>query len=342
MIDASVLIKIAKKAHIKAERLERDYVMGLILDALSKCEKTKDDVIFKGGTCVHKCFTFFERPKDAKTLDPYFTQGRFSSDIDLTISKRLMSTDKLIAAFSQVADYLEKEHGLILEDLSFPMHFNPKQEKTNSRAGLRYRGPLYLHGLEVLRQKAEAKGKKFEPLSPPNLKIDITADEKVVYEPSLEAIYHPYPSDNEKEKNLRTRCYSLQGMFAEKVRSLFERCSPRDLYDLHILYAHPDIQSKKLEIGEAMIGKFRFKNLPLNLDETLLTTPNSEGKSLKDYCKEEWQHSLSQQVGELGKFEDFWDNERFPKIMDFARDCMSMALAQERQRNRLLSQGKEM
>ena len=91
-----------------------------------------------------------------------------------------------------------------------------------------------------------------------------------------------------------------------------------------------------------MIGKFRFKNLPLNLDETLLTTPNSEGKSLKDYCKEEWQHSLSQQVGELGKFEDFWDNERFPKIMDFARDCMSMALAQERQRNRLLSQGKEM
>ena len=68
MIEAKTLIKIAKKAGILAERLERDYVMSLILDALSKCEKTKDDIVFKGGTCVHKCFTFFEKSDNPKEV----------------------------------------------------------------------------------------------------------------------------------------------------------------------------------------------------------------------------------------------------------------------------------
>ena len=169
MIDAKTLIKIAKKTGILAERLERDYVMSLILDALSKCDKTKDDIVFKGGTCVHKCFTSFEAQKDPKKLDPYFTQGRFSTDIDLTISKRLMSTDKLLDAFSDVADYLKKEHGLILQNFSFPMHFNEKQDKTNCRGGLHYQGPLYLHSLEVNKEKCEKKGKEVKPTAPPAL-----------------------------------------------------------------------------------------------------------------------------------------------------------------------------
>ena len=341
MIDAKTLIKIAKKAGILAERLERDYVMSLILDALSKIEKTKNDVVFKGGTCVHKCFTFFEKSDDPKVLDPYFTQGRFSSDIDLTVSKKLMSTDALLDAFSKVANYVEKEHGLILEGLSFPLHFNEKQDKTNCRAGLHYQGPLYFHTLEVHKEKCERKGKKIKPPAPPSLKIDITADEKVVYEPVLLPIYHPYPTADEKEKNLQTRCYSVQGMFAEKVRSLFERGSPRDLYDLHILYAHPEIQSKKLEIGQAMIGKFRFKKLPLNLDDNLLLEPKEDGRSLKEVCKDEWEHSLKQQVGELGNFEDYWDKEKFPKILNFARECMNLALLHEKQKDLISIKGKD-
>lgn len=340
MIDAKTLIKIAKKARILAERLERDYVMSLILDALSKCEKTKNDIVFKGGTCVHKCFTAFEKPDNPKKLDPYFTHGRFSSDIDLTISKRLMSTDKLLEAFSDVADYLKAEHGLILQDLSFPMHFNAKQDKTNCRAGLRYQGPLYFHSLEVHKEKCEKKGKQIKPPSPPSLKIDITADEKVVYEPVLLPIYHPYPTESDKENNLQTRCYSVQGMFAEKIRSLFERGSPRDLYDLHILYAHPEIQDKKLEIGEAMLGKFRFKKLPLSLDDKLLLEPKADGRSLKALCKDEWEHSLKQQVGELGNFENYWDDEKFPRILNFARECMSMALTSEKQRRLIATQNK--
>lgn len=332
MIDAHSLIKIAKKAHILPERLERDYVMSLILDGLSRCEKTKKEIIFKGGTCVHKCFTSFEKPVNPKQLDPYFTHGRFSSDIDLTVYKKLMSTDKLLEAFSEVADYVYQKHGLYLESLDFPMHFNVKSSKTNSRATLKYHGPLYLHNLQMAQEKEKRTGRKVPVTSAPTLKIDITADEKVVYRPDVLPIYHPYPNLEGKESDLQTRCYSLQGMFAEKVRSLFDRCSPRDLYDLHILYAHPDIKNRELEIGEAMLAKFRFKKMPLDLSDELLTQPKQNGHSLKDFCKDEWEHSLKQQVGALGAFEDYWDNEKFPKILNFARGCMQAALRFEKQK----------
>ncbi len=332
MIEAKTLINIAKKTGIHAERLERDYVMSLILDALSRCDETKDDIVFKGGCCVHKCFTLFEKSDNPKALDPYFTKGRFSSDIDLTISKKLMSTEALSHAFQKVSEYLNKEHGLVLEQMDFPMHFNEKQSKTNSRSTLHYQGPLYLYGLEQKKKKALSKGKPMPYFAPPELKIDITADEKVVYEPTLKPIYHPYPGDEKKEKNLQTRCYTLQGMFAEKIRSLFERCSPRDLYDLHILFNHPEIGKRKLEIGEAIIGKFRFKKIPLRIDEELLTKPQKAGeKPLKELCKEEWEHSLKQQIGELGNFDDYWDKDKFPKILRFAKECMNMALNAERQ-----------
>ncbi len=328
MIEAKELIKLSKKIGILAERLERDYVMSLILDGLSRHPLTKDDIVFKGGCCVHKCFSLFEKPENPKALDPYFTQGRFSSDIDLTISKNLMKTEALMTAFKEVGEDLQKRHGLVLEALDFPMHFNEKQLKTNCRASLHYQGPLYLHCLKEKWEKAKQKGKPFIAPNSPNLKLDLTADERVVYAPTLEKIYHPY-FNLPQEQGLQTRCYTLQGMFAEKMRAFMERCSPRDLYDLHVLFGHPDLKSRQLEIGQAIIGKFAFKNIPVSFDEKLLTTPQQDGKSLKQHCRDEWKDSLEQQVGNLGSFDDFWDDKKFPEIIRFAQNCVDVARREE-------------
>ena len=57
MIAGKVFQNLSRKTGIKAEALEKDYVMNLILDAIAHCPKTRDSFFFKGGCCVHKCFS---------------------------------------------------------------------------------------------------------------------------------------------------------------------------------------------------------------------------------------------------------------------------------------------
>ena len=315
MIDKNKIINIGKAAGIKPEAIERDYVMNLILDAFARCSSTRDTFFFKGGSCVHKCFTIFQ-PCDGNKLDTYFTHGRFSSDIDLTVNHKMMNTDALIEAFTEVADYVKKIHGLIIDQFSFPIHQGKK--KNNCRGYIHYQGPLYSPNFNS-----------------PKLKFDLTADERIVFQPYVRPIYHPYSNQGE-ETLLIAKTYTLRDMFAEKLRALFERCSPRDVYDIHVLAKHPDIDvTRKVGIGLSILEKFKLKDIPIDLRMEIFNSRTIKDKvtqkefSLKDFCEQSWPQTLSRQVSLNARkevtFDNYWNYGHLPEILVFANECVNMA-----------------
>lgn len=311
MISGRFFQNLSRRTGIKAEALEKDYVMNLILDAIAHCTKTRDVFFFKGGCCVHKCFSAHMFHPKERGVDDYFYGGRFSSDIDLTVHPDMMQTHRLNDAFKELKEYLYHRHGLVIEQFSFPIYENIKQKinghhKKNCRGMIRFRGPMY-----------------HERFNPPALKFDITADERMVFTPYKRLIHHPYSCEGE-ELVLVALTYTLRDIFAEKIRALFERCSPRDVYDLNTLIQHPDLErGRALGIGLSILEKFQMKNVPLDLNVNQLTASSDGAPSAYDRCRRLWKISLGRQMSRLPAFEKYWG--QIPHIVLFAKQCVDCA-----------------
>jgi len=100
-------------------------------------------------------------------------------------------------------------------------------------------------------------------------------------------IIHPY-SDNFKAK---AKVYILEEIMVEKLRSLFQRTRPRDLYDVWFLWDSVD----RTKILDVFPEKFEFKNVKPDVKEF---------KGRKDDFKNAWERSLAHQLKELPEFED--------------------------------------
>ena len=69
MILQREITAIAAKAGVSKTTIDKDWVLGHFIDAIFSIKELKDVLIFKGGTCLKKC---------------YFPDYRFSEDLDFT------------------------------------------------------------------------------------------------------------------------------------------------------------------------------------------------------------------------------------------------------------------
>ena len=121
--------------------------------------------------------------------------------------------------------------------------------------------------------------------NPIRIKIDLTAQsrEQILVEPQMRLIIHPY-SDTLRSEILS---YRLEEVFSEKIRSLFERTRPRDLYDVWRL------KDLDIEDPEIIYKKFKFKDLPFNIESV-------QRRELS--FNRAWASSLMHQLKELPDF----------------------------------------
>lgn len=125
--------------------------------------------------------------------------------------------------------------------------------------------------------------------NPIKIKLDLTATEKerILLPLEKRAIIHPY-SDNCRAL---IRAYSLEEIVAEKIRTLFERTRPRDLYDVWRLCDKTD-KGKVLNI---LHEKCRIKGVEMD-------TRSLEDR--KDDFANAWTNSLQHQLKALPDFDD--------------------------------------
>ena len=121
------------------------------------------------------------------------------------------------------------------------------------------------------------------------IKIDITNEgcEKILLPLSVRRIIHPYSDTLEAE----IRVYALEEILAEKIRSLFQRTRPRDLYDVWCLWDR--VEKKK--VLEILAEKFRTKNVEIDIKDF---------ERRKNDFKNAWESSLRHQLKALPEFED--------------------------------------
>lgn len=225
MIKKEEILDLSRQLGLFPTTIEKDYVLGWILAGIVNHSAIAKDWVFKGGTCLKKC---------------YFGNYRFSEDLDFTLLKsNQVNVDFLEAVFDQIGEWVYAESGIHLDAFRFEIYRN-KSEGLSVQGRFKFQGPL--------RQKTNF----------PTIKLDLTSDEIVVLPPEIRPILHDY-SDGPIDTS-GILCYPKDEVFSEKLRALMQRSRPRDLYDVVHLF-----QKQKLDLAtvkEVATQKFQFKKLP--------------------------------------------------------------------------------
>ncbi len=266
MIDRNEIISIAGELGLRPSVVEKDYVLGWLLAGIARDEELSRAWLFKGGTCLKKCF---------------FETYRFSEDLDFTVIEPVqLDRDFLIARFKVLGVWLYDTTGIELP--AELLRFDVYDLKTGGRAGegrIAYRGPIAPRGGDL-----------------PRIKLDLTADERVVLPSIIRPVTHPYsdaPIDG-----ITARCYAFEELFGEKVRALAQRARPRDLYDVINLFRHGDFRTAAAVIRHIVSQKCQFKQIPFPTFESLAPAqPELFG---------EWGNMLGHQLPSLPPVDLFW------------------------------------
>ena len=248
--------------------IEKDYVLGWLLAGIAQHPELNATWIFKGGTCLRKC---------------YYETFRFSEDLDFTvIDNGPEEPADLQRIFVEVAEWLREESGLelLLDEKAFERRRNRRGRPT-TQGRIAYRGPNPTRG--VL----------------PKVKFDLTSDEVLTQRPELRSIGHQYSDQPLPVRGVR--CYPITELFGEKLRALAERCRPRDLYDVVYLHRHPDLIGRASAVADVLARKAEHAGIEVPTLESLRET------RFRNEIETEWENMLGHQLPKpLPPFASFW------------------------------------
>jgi len=252
---------------LRANVIEKDYVLGWVLAGIFNHPVIGSSFVFKGGTCLKKCF---------------FETYRFSEDLDFTLSDLgHLDQEFLRACFNEIAQWVYDETGIEIPQnlIRFDVYQN-NRGFISAQGRIGYRGPMQPRG------------------DLPRIKLDLTTDEILVLDPVVRGVHHPYsdlPADG-----IRIKSYSFEEVFAEKVRALAERERPRDLYDVVHLFRHDELDPNRSLILSTLEKKCAFKQIPVPTMDTFRNRPE------RDELESEWENMLAHQLPALPPFIQFW------------------------------------
>lgn len=267
MIDRQEIMEFAREFGLAPHVIEKDYVLGWMLAGISDDPDIGPSWVFKGGTCLKKC---------------YFETYRFSEDLDFTLTDPAhLDGSSLVATFTRIAEWIYAQTGIEVprDTIRFELYDNPRGNRSaQGRVG--YRGPMGRGG------------------DAPRIKLDLTNDEALVLEPTVRDVHHPY--SDRPDEGMHIRCYSFEEVFAEKIRALAERGRPRDLYDVIHLYRHDELRPDRGAIFSTLEQKCAFKGIPAP------TMASIVGAERRVELEADWAAMLGHQLPALPPFEQFW------------------------------------
>jgi predicted nucleotidyltransferase component of viral defense system len=268
MLPKYEIIELATQANLQAHVIEKDYVLGWLLAGISQHAALRDSWVFKGGTCLKKC---------------YFETYRFSEDLDFTLRDASHIDEAyLLQAFAEIAEWAYEQSGVEMpvDRLKFEIYTNPRGVRS-AQGRVYYKGPATYSGKHSM----------------PRIKLDLSADEVLVDETVIMPVRHDF-SDC-PEDGISVRSYSYAEVFAEKIRALKERTRPRDLYDVINFYRRPESREVAGDVKSVLAKKCDFKGISL----PSLADLNQH----KDICSAGWKEQLSHQLQALPPFDSFWN-----------------------------------
>lgn len=267
MIDRREILDAASRFSLNPHVVEKDYALGWALAGIYAHPELASSWVFKGGTCLKKC---------------YFETYRFSEDLDFTL-RDVAHIDEafLRRVFGEISEWIYEQSGL-----TFPADQQRFEILTNPRGNPSCQGRLSYRG----------------PVSPtsgglPRIKLDLTADERLVLDPVSLSIFHPY--SDAPDGGITVLSYAYEEAFGEKVRALAERTRPRDLYDVVNLFRNEDARPEPGVLLDVLRQKCEFKGIPVPRD--------GDFDDHRHDLEAAWQGMLAHQLPALPPVDAFWN-----------------------------------
>ena len=239
---------------IREDVLERDYCLAWFLVALSESD-LKQVLAFKGGTALKRC---------------YFSDYRFSEDLDFTLRERL--------TFEDIRTRFERVYAIVQEHSGITFVFDRQDRQTHVNSYtfyLRYTGPLPTGN---------------------DVKVDITINERLAFPLCERPVLRGYDEFTDLPQDRRIDAYSLEEIAAEKTVALADpaRNEPRDLYDLWYLTSEGGIEIDHLI--PAICQKLEFRGKPCQGLQTAIAGKEARLEAL-------WTKRLMHQMVSLPRFD---------------------------------------
>jgi predicted nucleotidyltransferase component of viral defense system len=231
VISREEILKAAREQGLTPNVVEKDYVLGWLLAGIAQ-QPLLSGWVFKGGTCLKKCF---------------FETYRFSEDLDFTVPKGFIyDANAYRGALVECAERISTETGIeLLESGIEVRESHDKEGRTTFFGKISYRGPLMP-----------------QASTPPRIKIDLTQHEVIVESPEKRPVRHFY--SDAPNPPFSILCYTVNEILAEKTRALFERqARARDVYDVVNMSRNHREEIDPQKALAALRKKFEFKALTL-------------------------------------------------------------------------------
>jgi len=272
MIIQKEIIETAHNNKVKTNTIDKDWVLGHFLNAFFSFEENKKYFVFKGGTCLRKC---------------YIKDYRFSEDLDFT----LLDEDYPIDAgfIRKIAKRAEEISGI-------KFYFEKKKIQKSNEIEQGYEIKIKFWGADHKLTQMPLPPARWQTF----IKLDISHTEEMLARVVYKNIFHKY-SDNDLITQV-IPVYSINEIISEKLRSLIQRNRPRDIYDLWILLQGID-KNKFPVIRELLFQKCNYKNIDFSGVEDF--TNHEKGRK----NKRGWSRSLADHLpeGKLPGFDNVYD-----------------------------------
>ena len=262
MVLQKAIATIAEQKGVVKSTVDKDWTLGHFVAAIYSEASLREALIFKGGTCLKKC---------------YFPDYRFSEDLDFTSRSTDFELNQSHLDF--IAWHVKENAGILthIESLR-PIQFQ------NTLAG--YEAVIKFWGSDHPKNEAPSPPDRWHT----KIKIEITLFEKLLFNQIDKKIIHSY-SDQLSINPNAIPCYSIEEMLAEKLRSLVQRSytAPRDYYDIwYLSNTFKGLDWPK--IVEAFHEKMKFKGHTFTGIDQLINNDNDKK------LKAAWKNSLGHQI----------------------------------------------
>lgn len=263
MILQKEIATLAEIQKIPKSTIDKDWALGHFLAAIYSDPELREVLVFKGGTCLRKC---------------WFPDYRFSEDLDFT--SRSTSFQLTRKHLESICLLLKTNVGLLTHVVSLrPLKF--KNELTGYEAIIKFWGADH--------------SRNENPPAPErwltSIKIEIILYEILIFSPVFRPVNHSYSDKIVLDPN-EIPCYSIEEVLSEKIRALIQRSytAPRDFFDIwYLTRNNPDIDYSLVVNG--FHRKMEFKGLTFTGIDQLINPAND--KSLKAAWKNSLAHQLS-------------------------------------------------
>ena len=261
MILQKDIVTIAEDAGVAKTVIDKDWVLGHFIAALFSIPEIAENLVFKGGTCLRKC---------------WFPDYRFSEDLDFTsISKDFEFTEQ----------HLQETCNNVTSQTGIPTHIVSLKQIVFQDKKVGYEAIVKYWGADHSKNEAPPTPDRWQT----KIKIEVILYEKMIFKPVEKELFHPYPDKLLPIESIP--CYRIEEVLSEKIRALVQRSytAPRDYYDIWYLSNNiPDLDWKN--IISAFHEKMKYKNLEFTGIDQLIN-PKSER-----VVKLAWKNSLEHQI----------------------------------------------